>query len=321
MRAGMTGHRVRKSAEPAGMIPRPRVERGFTLIEVLVVVAIIALLVSILIPAFVSARDNARLIVCQSNQRQIAFAWHNYFRDNRDRPPRDDLAFARFGGKQGRALNYGGPEDPIDNKRFLNKYLSLPLVVGAYPHNVPSSELAEVKTPRIADAVRVFQCPGDTGPFIQTDSNIAVPTNYFDYYGTSYRASRYVVGPKPPTPTRSNPCFALVNKIEERFRNMTIGLSTIHNESRLVLMGDYGFDDWQNSDVARAPQQFHARSKRNTVSLSTGVGWAYYNIAFVDGHVALTGIGKGIYVCGAYTIVPFRDLQQAFAEAQLPGIH
>lgn len=321
MRASMSRLRVRKSADPAGTISRPLAECGFTLIEVLVVVAIIALLVSILIPAFVSARDSSRLIVCQSNQRQITFAWHNYFRDNRDRPPRDDLVYARFGGKQGRALNFGGPEDPIDNKRFLNKNLGLPLVVGVYPHNVPSSQLAEVATPRIPDAVRIFQCPGDTGPFIQTDSNIAIPTNYFDYYGTSYRASRYIVGPMPPLPSKSNPCFDLVWKVRKRFLEMTIGLSTIHNESRLVLMGDYGFDDWQNSDVARAPQQFHARTKRNTVSLTTGGGWAYYNIAFVDGHVALTGIGKGIYVCGAYTFVPFRDLQQPFAEAQLPGLH
>ena len=44
---------------------------GFTLIEVLVVVAIIALLVAILLPAVGRARDSARASVCGSNMKQL----------------------------------------------------------------------------------------------------------------------------------------------------------------------------------------------------------------------------------------------------------
>lgn len=47
--------------------PRRRGARGFTLIEVLVVVAIIALLVAILIPSLSRARENARRVVCLNN--------------------------------------------------------------------------------------------------------------------------------------------------------------------------------------------------------------------------------------------------------------
>jgi len=45
---------------------------GFTLIEVLVVVAIIALLIAILMPSLRQAREEAKIVVCQSNSKQIA---------------------------------------------------------------------------------------------------------------------------------------------------------------------------------------------------------------------------------------------------------
>lgn len=49
-------------------------KKGFTLIELLVVISIIALLVSILMPALAKARQTAKMAVCASNQRQVAIA-------------------------------------------------------------------------------------------------------------------------------------------------------------------------------------------------------------------------------------------------------
>jgi type II secretion system protein G len=61
-------------------------ERGFTLIELMIVVAIIAILAGILIPNFVNARSQAQTAACESNLRAIATALELYYADNQVYP-------------------------------------------------------------------------------------------------------------------------------------------------------------------------------------------------------------------------------------------
>ena len=56
--------------------------KAFTLIELLVVISIIALLISILMPALNVARQQATGTVCQGNQKTLALAWTMYADDN-----------------------------------------------------------------------------------------------------------------------------------------------------------------------------------------------------------------------------------------------
>ena len=60
---------------------------GFTLIELLVVVAIIAVLMSILLPALARARENAKATVCGANMRQIGGLFLIFASEHGDRGP------------------------------------------------------------------------------------------------------------------------------------------------------------------------------------------------------------------------------------------
>lgn len=57
-------------------------QRGFTLIELLVVVAIIALLLSLLMPALQRVRRQAKTAVCQANLGHWGLVWSMYCDDN-----------------------------------------------------------------------------------------------------------------------------------------------------------------------------------------------------------------------------------------------
>ena len=72
-----------ESAHPRPQRLNPRI-RGFTLVELLVVIGIIALLISILLPSLSKARQQANRVACASNLRQLGMAMLGYTNDNKD---------------------------------------------------------------------------------------------------------------------------------------------------------------------------------------------------------------------------------------------
>lgn len=64
---------------------RNRHDRGFTLVELLVCIAVIAVLMGLLLPALGAARETGRQTVCLANQRQLMIAWTMYAGTYKDR--------------------------------------------------------------------------------------------------------------------------------------------------------------------------------------------------------------------------------------------
>ena len=128
-----------------------KTKKAFTLIELLVVIAIIALLMAIVMPGLKRAKEYARKIVCQSNERQIAIAIGTYQTEfNYD--------FRNY------KTAIGMSDDDLEKHWFWNNG------TGDYAHEAQPNAVRFLMRNDMLPTYEVFFCPGI--------KNLSYDTNY-----------------------------------------------------------------------------------------------------------------------------------------------
>ena len=79
---------------------------GFTLLELAVVIATIAVLVALLLPALAGTKPNTQAFQCLENQRQLILAWQMYAQDNSDILPPNDYPYQTSAPRDGTIRNW-----------------------------------------------------------------------------------------------------------------------------------------------------------------------------------------------------------------------
>jgi len=137
--------------------------RGFTLVELLVVITIIGILVGLLLPAVQNARESARVAECKNNLRQMGIALTNYIETNTEQLPVGCPGSERHG---------------------LFTFL-LPYAEQQNLYNKLNLEGNPSADPNLYTEVPFYRCPSFIGPRVVRDA----PAAYMDGALCTYQAS------------------------------------------------------------------------------------------------------------------------------------
>ncbi len=131
---------------------------GFTLVELAVVIATVAVLAALLLPALAGTKPDSQAFQCLENQRQLILAWQMYAEDNNDLLPPNDYPYTTPYARQTAATQasmrnwvVGTMESPYDSSDYP----------ATHPPNI--SELLDPNTVLSTYVTNkaVYHCPAD----------------------------------------------------------------------------------------------------------------------------------------------------------------
>jgi prepilin-type N-terminal cleavage/methylation domain-containing protein/prepilin-type processing-associated H-X9-DG protein len=131
-------------------------KRGFTLVELLVVIAIIGVLVGLLLPAVQAAREAARRASCQNNLRQFGIASHNYHDVHQAFPP----GWIEMPTVDQETWGWGAFLLPFIEQENLSKELGV--TRGSLYQRMYDNATTQIY-PDTRTVLKVHICPSDTG--------------------------------------------------------------------------------------------------------------------------------------------------------------
>lgn len=152
--------------------PRGSPRAGFTLIELVVVMAIIAILIGFLLPAVQKVREAAARSVCANNLKQIALAAHNYAGANGTLPPGYLGPYPQLAAANGTAYqNVGVLTFLLPYLEHENTYRQL---LAGFPADYlnptkayPAWSETVAATPAANTRIKTYLCPADD-PYAST---------------------------------------------------------------------------------------------------------------------------------------------------------
>ncbi len=258
---------------------RARICCGFTLVELLVVISIIALLLSILMPSLQKAREQSRRVLCGANEKQIATSFITYSMeyDGRlvhDRGIRTD--------KLGRQTITAG-----------NKQATRPWDAAIAP---------QWQTKGTDSAKKVIMCPSDTYP-----RNAPPLSNSEWYTGGSALKRSYA-----PNPTLYNGLWRYMPKaLWGNGTGVPVKITQVRRVGNVMLLGEsHKGANWANNSDSYGCVQGTSLwevlgtfgncevpwAKRSPIGNDTAWNTVHKgggNFAFVDGHVRWCGAVNG----------------------------